>query len=108
DSRPETLRLLFATPRTWLDHGKRIRIERAPTAFGDLSLNVRSQLNEEKIGGEIRLPHFAPPQIFLRLRLPAGWQLVSAQVNDQRIKLADAETLDLSGKSGTLKFEAAV
>src|SRR5207249_1602285 len=34
DGRPDTLRLLFATPRRWLEDGKTIVVERAPTAFG--------------------------------------------------------------------------
>src|SRR5437763_8310246 len=44
DGRPDTLRLLFATPRRWLRDGATIRVRRAPTAFRPLSLEVRSPL----------------------------------------------------------------
>src|SRR5437899_4229338 len=33
DGIPETLRLFFATPRRWMQDGRRIRMDRAPTAF---------------------------------------------------------------------------
>ena len=33
--KPETLRLFFATPKRWLEDGKKIKIERAPTAEAD-------------------------------------------------------------------------
>ena len=38
DGVPETLRLLFATPRRWLEDGKELKVERAPTAFGPVSI----------------------------------------------------------------------
>src|SRR5439155_21923327 len=44
DGDPETLRLLFATPRSWLADGKKIRVLRAPTAFGPVSVAVSSEL----------------------------------------------------------------
>src|SRR2546423_15716678 len=40
DGAPETLRLLFATPRRWLEDGKFIRVERGPNALGSISVNV--------------------------------------------------------------------
>src|SRR5207244_11875286 len=45
DGRPETLRLLFATPRRWLEDGKDIKVEHVPTAFGPVSVLVQSKLN---------------------------------------------------------------
>src|SRR6185436_9413927 len=38
DGRPETLRLLFATPRRWLEDGQILKVEHAPTAFGEVSV----------------------------------------------------------------------
>ena len=37
--------LLKGAPRAWLDPGKRIRIERLPTYFGDISFTVESRTN---------------------------------------------------------------
>jgi hypothetical protein len=49
DGEPETLRLLFATPRRWLEDGKAITVERAPTAFGPVSIKVQSQLSQGEV-----------------------------------------------------------
>ena len=49
DGKPDTLRLLFATPRRWLENGQTIKVENAPTAFGPLSLRVQSKLNRGEI-----------------------------------------------------------
>src|SRR5262249_45352472 len=44
DGEPETLRLLFGTSRRWLEDGNRIVVERAPTAFGPVSVRAESHL----------------------------------------------------------------
>lgn len=108
DGRPETLRLLFATPRRWLANGARIKIERAPTAFGEITLSVQSLVSDGRIVAEIALPANVPAKTLLRLRLPTAWRLLSARMNERQIKMIDAETLDLSGLSGAVKIEAKV
>ena len=42
DGKPDTLRLLFATPKRWLEDGETIQVERAPTAFGPVSVRMDS------------------------------------------------------------------
>jgi hypothetical protein len=108
DGRPETLRLLFATPRPWLADGQKIAVERAPTAFGEISLQIESQLGKNRIVGQLTLPEKAPAKALLRLRLPAGWRLASAQANGRPTKMDGPETLDLSGLSGTVRIQAHV
>ena len=41
DGKPETLRLLDAIPPRWLADGKVIRVEKAPTAFGEMCVPRR-------------------------------------------------------------------
>ena len=108
DGRPETLRLLFATPRPWLADGETISVQRAPTAFGQISLSVRALLNKGEITAEIELPPRPPAKTLLRLRLPAACRVTSARIGERALKLIDAETLDLSGLSGTIKIEGKV
>src|SRR5205823_2699685 len=56
DGKPDTLRLLFATPKRWLADGKTIKVERAQTAFGPVSLRVESKLNQGEVVAEVDLP----------------------------------------------------
>src|SRR5438093_13466176 len=70
DGEPETLRLLFGASRRWLDNGKTIRVERAPTSFGPISLLLKCDLQEDEARAVVDLPPRLPQRTLLRLRLP--------------------------------------
>jgi len=109
DGQPETLRLLFATPKRWLEDGKTLTIERAPTAFGPVSVRVQSKLAQGELIGDLDLPiRNTPKQTLLRLRLPDGWRLTSAKAADQTLPVDARGTADLSALKGkaTLRFQA--
>jgi hypothetical protein len=95
DGRADTLRLCFATPRRWLEDGKEVVAERAPTQFGNISFHIKSDLKHNRVTAEIDLPPHAPAHTLLRLRLPQGKQIASADFPN-----AGPETLDLSGQTG--------
>jgi hypothetical protein len=95
DGRADTLRLCFATPRRWLEDGKEIVVERAPTQFGNVSFRIKSDLKHNRVTAEIDLPLRAPKHTLLRLRLPEGQKISSAN-----LPIAAADTLDFSGKKG--------
>ena len=99
DGRAETLRLLFATPRRWLADGARLEVKRAPTMFGELSLEARSDLARGRVHVEIELPPRATPSTLLRLRLPRG-RIARANAGGAALPLWDRETLDLRGLRG--------
>jgi hypothetical protein len=102
DGHPETLRLLFATPRRWLADGSSIQVERAPTAFGPVYIRVESKLRENTVVAEIRLPERdAPKRTLLRIRLPEGWRIVSAQSRNQSLAVDALGTCDISNLRGT-------
>jgi hypothetical protein len=106
---PETLRLCFATPKRWLESGNTIKVERAPTAFGPVSLRVQSHLSRGELIAELDLPTRHPPKhTLLRLRLPDGWRLTSAKAGDQPLKLDDHGTADISflKAKATIHFQA--
>jgi hypothetical protein len=108
DGRPETLRLLFATPRRWLNDGQTIQVERAPTAFGEVSARVQSRLSQGEVIADVEMPRRqAPRQTLLRIRLPEGWQVKSAQVGSQRLEADTRGTTDLSALKGkfTVQFQ---
>jgi hypothetical protein len=109
DGVPETLRLCFATPRPWLEDGKQILLQRAPTAFGPLSLSVKSRLHQREILVEVDLPERnRPKQTLLRIRPPAGWNIDAVKVGQQKLPLSSAETVDISGFKGKLSLQCQV
>jgi len=71
----DELHLLAAVPDWWLEDGKQIRVERAPTHFGPLSLTVRGTAQ----GVEVRWepPWRRPPKRTL-LHLPKSRPLVGS------------------------------
>jgi hypothetical protein len=78
----DMLWLLQATPRKWLEDGKRIEVQRAPTYFGRLSMKVESRVALGSIAVEIDMPdREAPRVLFVRLRHPQGKPIRSATVN---------------------------
>jgi hypothetical protein len=95
DGPADTLRLCFATPRRWLEDGKEIVAERAPTQFGNVSFHIKSDLKHNRVTAEIDLPPRAPAHTLLRLRLPEGEKISSANM-----PITAAETFDLSGQHG--------
>jgi hypothetical protein len=95
DGRADTLRLCFATPRRWLEDGKQIVVERAPTQFGNVSFRIKSDLKHNRLTAEIDLPPRAPAHTLLRLRLPDGQKISSANM-----PTTAPETFDLSGQRG--------
>src|SRR6185312_15935113 len=88
DGTPETLRLLFATPRQWLKNGGVIKVDNAPTAFGPISLHVQSRLSKGEVTADVFPPPHAVKSMWFRFRLPSGWRAVSVRVNGRPLPLA--------------------
>jgi hypothetical protein len=106
---PDTLRLLFATPRRWLADGREIRVEHAPTAFGEVSIWVKSQLKKGEVLAEIEVPaRTRPEKMLLRIRLPEGWKIISAKSGSRILAVDDKGTVDISALHGknTIHFKA--
>ena len=102
DGRPDTLRLLFATPRAWLQDGQRIRVERAPTAFGEVSLEIESHLATGTVTAKVSLPaRDRPAHTLLRIRLPDGWVVTAANTRSGTgLNVDRAGTTDLTALNG--------
>lgn len=106
DGKPDTLRLLFAAPRRWLADGKVVALERAPTAFGPVSVRVESRLGAGEVMAEVGLPERnTPPQkTLLRIRVPEGWKVVVARAGSRELKVDARGTVDISSFKGTVKI----
>jgi hypothetical protein len=109
DGQPETLRLLFGTSRRWLEDGKRLVVERAPTAFGPVSVRAESHLASGNIAVTAQLPtRNAPRRVLLRARVPEGWRVTSASLGSEVLRVDDRGTVDLTGREGTVVIRFAV
>jgi len=103
DGRPETLRLGFATPKSWLEDGKSIVVKQAPTAFGPVSFSLQSKLSSGEVTAIVSLPERNPAsRTLLRVRLPDAWRVISAQAGTQSLRPDERGTVDISSlKRGT-------
>ncbi len=101
DGKPDTLRLFFATPQRWLEDGKIIKLERAPTAFGAVSVRMESKLKQGNVVAEVDLPQRnRPKQILLRARVPVGWKVTGGTCDLDSLKVDRFGTVDLSSRKG--------
>jgi hypothetical protein len=104
DGRPDTLRLLFGTPRRWLEDGKTITVEHAPTAFGKVSMKVESRLRQEEVTVDVSLPaRNKPMKTLLRARVPEGWKVVSAKCGERSFVTDEKGTIEITGLEGTTR-----
>jgi len=80
-----TLHYLRAVPRAWLEDGKQIVLENAPTYFGKTSLKVKSRLAEGVIEIELAPPkRSAPSRMTLTLRLPSQRKIAGVQIDSKQ------------------------
>jgi len=100
DGKPETLRLMYATPRRWLMDGKTIKVERAPTAFGEVSVVMQSKLKVGEIVAEVTAPPRPCPKMLLRARVPEGWKITTAGVEGTTLPVDASGGVDVTGRTG--------
>lgn len=102
DGVPETLRLLYGIPQRWLIEGSPLVLERAPTAFGPLSLRVTPRFAQHEILVQLTAPPRRPGRMFLRLPPPTGWNITEAWLGAERMPLDSRHGIDLTGRIGAL------
>jgi hypothetical protein len=110
DGRPETLRLMFGTSRRWLEDGKTIRVERTPTAWGEVGATLESRLSAGEVIATVDLPsRQTPARTLLRARVPEGWTVTGATAAGRKLTADPRGTVDLTGLSGrqTVRFAVA-
>ena len=78
----DTLVLLAAAPRRWLEDGKRIGVQRAPTCYGVLSMTMESHAAAGRIVAEVVMPaRRQPKELLIRFRHPEQRRIQSTTVN---------------------------
>ncbi|MBI3945419.1 MAG: hypothetical protein HY321_05845 [Armatimonadetes bacterium] len=103
----DTLLIGQATPRPWLEDGEEVRVERAPTLFGETSFTIASHAAEKRITVTIDPPVRRPPaKIIVRLRHPRGEPIRAATLDGRPIADFTADTVTLTGASRRTVIEA--
>lgn len=102
-------RLYFAkgVPRDWVVSGKPIRIEKAPTRWGRVSLNLVSRPDARSVVATVELARAgAPEEIQVKLRVPKRTPLRSVTVNGRAAEIGgkDNDTVVIP-TGGERRFE---
>jgi hypothetical protein len=101
------LYLLQGTPRRWLEQGKELTITEAPTWYGALSLEVRSDIQAHRVKAQIKFPErIGTTPVRLRLRLPGGKRIERVQVNGKAHPGVEGEWIILKGLTGKAEVVA--
>lgn len=91
--------------RNWLEDGKTVSVENAPTRFGPAGYRVNSSVNRGVIEATVEPPSVrSPSRIVLRLRHPTSKPIKVVAVNGKPHNDFDAaaETISLPANSGRL------
>lgn len=81
----QSLWIARATPRAWLEQGKRIAVRNAPTYFGPLAYEIISDVDNGHITAIVEIPKRNPPEdTILRLRHPEAAPIRNVTVNGKR------------------------
>lgn len=79
DPHTQELWLGKAVPRRWLEDGKRLVVQNAPTAGGEIGLRIESHIEDGEILVELELPERFDLPIVVRLRHPKEAALIGVQ-----------------------------
>jgi hypothetical protein len=104
-----SLWLARATPRAWLEQGKRVAIKDAPTNFGPVDYEIVSDVEHGTIKATAQIPDRRPPEtILLRLRHPESKPIRAVTLNGAEWTAfdKDKEVVRLQGQKGTVTIEA--
>ena len=98
-----------ATPRAWLEQGKKISVKDAPTCFGPAGYEIVSDVDHDAISATVDIPARKPPEaVRLRFRHPGSAPIKSVTVNGTPWTDfdKDKETITLKGLTGTVAVRA--
>ena len=105
----DVLWLARATPRAWLEQGKKISVKNAPTHFGTVAYEIVSDVDNGKITATVEMPaRKAPKEVILRFRHPKSTPIKGVTVNGKNWTdfNKDKETITLKGLTGTVAVTA--
>ncbi|QDU96541.1 hypothetical protein [Lignipirellula cremea] len=105
----QSLWLAKATPRAWLEQGKKISVKNAPTYFGPVAYEIVSDADKGQISATIEMPaRKSPNEVVLRFRHPKSAPIKAVTVNGKAWTEfnKDKETITLKSLTGTVAVTA--
>jgi hypothetical protein len=105
----QSLWVARATPRAWLEQGRKIAVKNAPTYFGTAAYEIISDADNGKITATIEIPdRKAPKSVLLRFRHPKAAPLKGVTANGKRWTAfnPDKEVVELKGFTGKVVVTA--
>ncbi|OHB82839.1 MAG: hypothetical protein A2V98_17220 [Planctomycetes bacterium RBG_16_64_12] len=105
----QSLWVARATPRVWLEQGKRVAVKNAPSYFGTLAYEIISDVDNGKITATVEIPSRNPPKsVVVRFRHPTAVPMKSVLVNGQAWTGfdKDKEVIELMGLTGKVAVAA--
>jgi hypothetical protein len=105
----DVLWLAKATPRVWLEQGKKISVKNAPTYFGTVAYEIVSDVDNGKINATVEMPsRKTPKEVVLRFRHPKSAPIKGVTVNGKPWTdyNMDKETITLKGLTGQVAVTA--
>jgi hypothetical protein len=99
----QSLWIARATPRAWLEQGRKISVGNAPTYFGTLAYEIVSDVDHGTITAKIEIPDRNPIKtVIVRFRHPKSSPIKNVTVNGQPwMELnSDKEIVKLTGLTG--------
>jgi hypothetical protein len=105
----QSLWLARATPRAWLEQGRKIAVRNAPTYFGAVGYEIVSDADNGRIVATVEIPGRNPAgSIILRFRHPKSAPIKGVTVNGKPWTAfnTDKEIIRLEGLSGTVSVAA--
>jgi hypothetical protein len=80
----DNLHLALGTPRSWLENGKQIAVDRAPSYFGEVAYRIKSFVSEGRIEAVVSPPvRNRPKNLYLRFRHPNRSSIKRIIINDR-------------------------
>lgn len=108
DPNEPVLWLARATPRAWLEQGKKIAVTGAPTRFGKVDYELHSDIDQGKISATVRLPEGYNATTKIRFRVPGDRKIRAVTLNKANWTdfVADQEVVVIPpGRRGPIALE---
>jgi len=87
DPNEPVLWLAKATPAAWLEDGLKISVKGAPTRYGEIAYELRSEIGRGRVRGTIGLPQDGIDAVTkIRIRVPVGRKMRKVTVNGRTWK----------------------